>query len=426
MNNQSVPQGISQITRSVYDKEIEKINERAKNRLNTYNNKPNNVTTNESLQVFYNGAEQNVYWNSEKYIDSTIRELLSIKMNLMKESIESLGLEFQKTTQYNDNFIRYKNWVLPGMSEGSPSNETVDTAIALLFATTINGDFPIPAVFLSYIKEMIDNELVNEKYITELLSTNGILYNGKMLVQTIVNAGIGNYAAIALAGALYIESGWNVSGCPKQNEFTGIIDHKRYKLNSKGRNWSDASEGLFGLKFWEEKEKIINDPEFTVLKEKYNIPERYSKYNEDLAGGNVDTMYVVQWKRTRFYASGHLSNLGLYEWCTPLKLFLKNSVYWSSVFEKSPEHDKFVVDRNDDYLITCLSASYIFNNGGGNPTFEKAKSKSADNKAKHASLGDDVQDDLATQLVVSIALSMYIRGEAVGTYDELKQIISNM
>jgi hypothetical protein len=402
--------------------------ERIQKRLDEYNAKPNNVIESELLNVSSDGKEQQIHWNSEKLIDSTIRELLAIKMNLMKESIESLGIEFQETTQYNTNFIKYDNWMLPGMFEGDPSHETVDTAIALTCMFTINGDFPIPPLVLEYIKEMITGGYIYEKRISMALNSEELWERGKTLVQTMVDAGISNYVALGIAGALFVESGWNAVKCPEQTEFGGLISQKRYQLNGNGHNWGDAGEGLFGLTFWAAKERIIKDPEFGPLKDKYGIPDTFQKYNEDLAAGAVDTMYTTTWKGSTVTASGHLSNLELDEWGIPLKLFLKGSRYWGDVFENTPEHEEKIAAMDLDYLTACLAASYLFKAGGKEPTFAEAKSRSSIYRTQHQSMGyTHIQDGWATQMIISIALSKFIKGEPVeGGYEELKQIILSM
>ena len=396
-------------------------------RLNEYNSKQNKVIDNKTINLIHNGKSTTITWESEKLIDSTIRELLSVKVNLMKEALESLGIEFQNTTQYNPEFIRYNNRMIDGAFEGEPSHETIDTAIVVLYSSLLNGDFPIPQIVLDYIKEMIGEGFIYEERISNLLVSDTTLERGKTLVQTMVNAGISSYVAIAIAGALFVESGWNAVKCPEQTEFGGLISGVRYKLNEHNHNWADAGEGLFGLTFWKAKEKIITDPEFEHIRSKYNIPTVFEKYNKDLAAGRVDTMYVANWKGTSFEASGHLSNLELDEWAIPLKIFLKGSQFWTNVFENTPEHNELIAEKDDEYLTSCLAASYLFKAGGKNPTFEEGKYRSYVYRKQHISMGySHIQDGWATQLIVSIVLSKYIKGEPVKTYDDLIQTIYNM
>ena len=421
------PSDLSSLMRMKWLKEEEEINQRAQKRLEEYNGKPNDIVTNESSQVTVDDEEKFITWNSEKLIDSTIRELLAIKMNLMKESIESLGIEMQETAQYNNQFVRYNNWMLPGMFEGDPSHETIDTAIALTCVSIINGDFPIPPKVVEYIKDMFTNGFIYEKRISMALSSNELWERGKTLVQTMVDAGISSYVAIAIAGALFVESGWNAVKCPEQTEFGGLIAQKRYQLNSNGHNWGDAGEGLFGLTFWAAKERIIKDPEFEPIREKYHIPMTFADYNKDLAAGRVDTMYTTSWKGMNVEASGHLSNLALDEWGIPLKLFLKSSRYWKDVFENTSEHEEKIAAMDFDYLTACLAASYLFKAGGKEPTFEEARSRSSIYRNQHQSMGySHIQDGWASQMVISIALSKFIKGEPVAGYDDLKQIIFSM
>lgn len=393
-------------------------------KLNEYNSKENTVTDNQTVNLVHDGKNITVTWESEKLIDSTIRELLSVKVNLMKEALESLGIEFQNTTQYNPEFIRYDNRMIDGAFEGEPSHETIDTAIVVLYSSFINGDFPIPQIVLNYIKEMIGSGFIYGERISNLLVSDTTLERGKTLVQTMVNAGISSYVAIAIAGALFVESGWDAIKCPEQTEFGGLISGIRYKLNEHRHNWADAGEGLFGLTFWNAKEKIINDPEFEPIRTKYQIPTVYEQYNKDLAAGRVDTMYVANWKGTSFEASGHLSNLELDEWGIPLKIFLKGSRFWTDVFESTPEHNELIAEKDDEYLTSCLAASYLFKAGGKNPTFEEARYRSYIYRKQHTSIGyAHIQDGWATQMIVSIALSKYIKGEPAKTYDDLVQSI---
>ena len=138
-------------------------------------------------------------------------------------------------------------------------------------------------------------------------------------------------------------------------------------------------------------------------------------------------MYVANWKGTSFEASGHLSNLELGEWAIPLKIFLKGSQFWTNVFENTPEHNELIAEKDDEYLTSCLAASYLFKAGGKNPTFEEGKYRSYVYRKQHISMGySHIQDGWATQLIVSIVLSKYIKGEPVKTYDDLIQTIYNM
>ena len=398
----------------------------AQQRLNEYNARENNVVNSETISVTHKEQDRTVVWESEKMIDSTIRELLSVKVNLMKEAIESLGIEFQDTLQYNPEFIRYDNRMIDGAFEGEPSHETIDTALVVLFASTMNGDFPIPPLVLGYIKDMLAQGYILEQRISMLLSNESTLERGKVIVQSMVDAGISSYVAIAITGALFVESGWKAVKCPEQTEFGGLIAQKRYTLNSTGHNWGDAGEGLFGLTFWSAKEHIINDPDFAPLREKYKIPNVFENYNEDLAAGRVDTMYTTTWKGMNVEASGHLSNLELDEWGIPLKIFLRRSRFWKDVFESTPEHDELIAANDIDYLTSCLAASYLFKAGGKDPTYEEGKYRSYVYRKQHDSMGYRVQDGWATQMIVSIALSKYIKGEPVKTFDELVEIINNM
>lgn len=421
------PSEVSANIRLKWLKEEEEIQERAKNRLENYNGKPNEVVTNDNQIVIYKEKERPINWTTEKFIDSTLRELLAIKMNLMKESIESLGIEFQETTQYNEQFLKYDNWMLPGIAEGEPAHETIDTALVLLCAGVMDADFPITPEFVEYIKNAISQGLVYEKRMSWLIENEKKLEDGKNFVQAMVDSGMSSYVSLAVAGALYIESGWSAVKCPEQTEFTGLIAHKMYQTNSNGHNWGDAGEGLFGLTFWNAKERIINDPDFTPLKEKYQIPSTFQEYNKDLAAGEVDTMYVTQWKGNPVKASGHLSNLELEEWSIPLKIFLKHSLFWKDVFESTPEREQLIANGDTNYLNACLAASYLFKAGGNEATFAYAAKRASQYVAQHKSMHyAHIQDGLASQIVVSLILSRYIKGTPVKSFDELKQIIFSM
>lgn len=201
---------------------------------------------------------------------------------------------------------------------------TLGQTIARLGAVLDIGEFVVPQIILDYIEE--DKHRSDTSNYGHL--TNASIEKGKVCVQNLMSLGFNSYAALALAGSIYVECGFSPHS-PNTLELNG-------GGVSGTKGWAGAGEGLCGVTFWPTKQKVIQASGVNLSSDK----ETYNRSD-----------------------SRHISDLSEEEHYKIYDAYLKVSV---------PKFRKILMESKDPLEI--LFASYLYKAGPAyKPNFEGVK-----------------------------------------------------
>ena len=326
----------------------------------------------------------NITWESERTDHKFLAALEDIKLDIMKMCIADIApYDYVEPDAENKNGIKYLNHIVPGEIIGSPSNVSI-AATAMLMCSF--GDFPIPPEIMEYITEEYEAGRVNE---WKFPKTEEKFELGKALIEAFMEMGSPYYAACAMAGAAWVECGWNVHVYNKTEKGNGGVGHTG--------GWAGCGEGLFGLTFWSQKEKVIkklNPPGIPQTK------EGYEKSNK------------------------HLCDLDEKAWIDILKTYLEICV---------PKHKEILCTEeepeDDETRTKILCSGYLFKAGGGmDSSFENAKEMTERYMRTHMAQAKNketykVYNGFALQIWTSIMLDKYLHDEEMDL--DLQDLSSN-
>ena len=327
-----------------------------------------------------------IEWKSDRICHYVLSKLNDMKMNISKIFIEdATGKEMSDSNTLKINTIKYKNEAVNGLFSGTPSTVSVDATIALMMSY---GEFPIPEEVRKYIIDAFENGLINPE---NFPASDEKFENGKTILDAFIESGMPYYSACALTGATFVECGWNVHVFNSVEASGQGVD--------KTADWAGCGEGLFGLTFWSQKEKIIKELGYDKT---HQIPADKTKYND---------------KRAK-----HLCDLDEPEWIDIAKEYLKNSA--EKDYDVLTNEDE---PQSDDDFTEILSASYLWKAACGlTPTFDNVKDTAQKYLNTHKRMFGEgnLHDGFATQICISIALDKYLHGETVIDMNDLGLEIS--
>ncbi len=328
--------------------------------------------------------EKTVQWRGDRLTHWMISELEEMRRSIIKMGLEDVtGEVISDHDLVEEKNIVYKNDIVEGPLPGSSSKLSVDATIALMLQY---GDFYLPEEARQFIKECYDN---SELRLDNLPTSEELLEKGKAIVDAFIEAEYPYYSAVALTGATFIECGWNV------NVYNKLEKSGRGEPGTSG--WENCGEGLFGITFWKQKERIIKKLGITSPPVSSNI-EIYRKEVTD----------------ARPYV--HLCDLNEEYWGKIAKIYLEDIAQKQN--EKLIRED---LTGDTEYLET-LAASYLWKAGQArNPEFDIAKKTAEIYQKVHTrqNNGKPAMNSFAQQLCVSIILDQYIHGLEDFSLEEL-------
>lgn len=322
-------------------------------------------------------STKTIEWQSDRIDDYIICKLEDIKMNLAKLALcESYDLKLGKVDAHDINTIVYDNTAVKS-PYGGISHLSIG-ATAVLMASF--GEFPIPPEVAEYIKMRWEDENVN----TDNFPTSAELYEkGKAIVEAFLENDIPYYAAVALTGACFIECAWDVHVYNKLEKDGGGVG---------GTNgWAGCGEGLFGLTFWTQKEKIIKK---LGLNSAWKSAEAYNNSNSHLCDEDEETWIEILMTYLELCAKKQYDVLG--------------------------DED---ADYNDqETQAKTLFSSYLWKAGQGvDPDFDGMKKTAERYMNTHKKQSSNPRykpiDGFAQQVCISILLDQYLHNEKSPNFD---------
>lgn len=321
-----------------------------------------------------------IEWESDRICHYVLGKINDMRMNISKMFLEGvIGEDLGEEHTIKVNTIKYNNNAVEGLFPGYPSTISVDGTIALMMNY---GDFPIPEEVRKYLVDVFENNLIKDE---SFPVSDDKFENGRAILEAFLESGMPYYSACAITGATFVECGWNVH---VYNE----SEHGGDGVKDTG-NWAGCGEGLFGLTFWSQKEKIIKKLGFDKTD---GIPNNASDYNS---------------------SRKHLCDLDEEQWIEIAKEYLENTA--KKDFDVLANEDQ---PQSDSDLIEILSASYLWKAACGlEPTFDNVKetTKKYQNTHKNMFGEDSVHDGFGTQVLISVALDKYLHGETTIDMNDL-------
>ena len=314
-------------------------------------------------------------WQSDRACHYVLSKLNDMKMNISKMFIEDvIGEDLGEEDTLSENTVIYNNEAVDGLFPGYPSKLSVDATIALMMSY---GDFPIPEEIRKYLVDVFEQGLIKDD---SFPVSDDIYEKGRAILDAFIESGLPYYSACALTGATFVECGWNVHVYNSTEASGGGVGGTS--------DWSGCGEGLFGLTFWTQKEKMIKTLGYNHT---YRIPDTQGKYNDNRAT--------------------HLCDLDEEQWIEMAKEYLKNTA--KKDYEVLSNED---APQSDDDLIEILSASYLWKAACGlDPTWDNVKETTLKYQNTHKKMHGEssVHDGFGTQICISIALDKYLHDEKV-------------
>lgn len=315
-----------------------------------------------------------ISWDSERSDHKLLAALENVKLDIMRMCLADIAaFDYEVPDAEHENTIRYLNKIVPGSVLGSPSNVSI-AATAMLLCSF--GEFPIPQEILDYIVEEYKEGRVNER---KFPSTKELFEKGKTLVEAFMEKGLPYYSACTITGATWVECGWNVHVYNK-------LEHNNGGVGNTG-GWPGCGEGLFGLTFWTQKQKVIKKMMLP------GIDQNITK--EGYAKNNV-----------------HLCDLDENWWIDILKTYLEICV---------PKHKDILYSEeepeDDETRTQILCSGYLFKAAGGlDSTFENVKETTEKYMRTHIAQAKNktsyqVYNGFALQIWISILLDKYLHDE---------------
>lgn len=204
----------------------------------------------------------NTVWNHDM-LRSGVEMFFLLKNNLMRQIMESYG-EYVGDIDYGKNVkITYKSEIKDDKEDW---NANFTQALINNFGSVaLNGEFPLPAPIIAYLKDrnaigVVKNANIPSNNIS-ITQWQQAIYR----VESLVKAGICEYAALAITGCSFTEDSWSPKGLVNRSEASG-----------KGSGFAAgnaAGEGPIGITGIEMKKKIIDRLGF------WNEPDMGNKSN---------------------------------------------------------------------------------------------------------------------------------------------------
>ena len=319
--------------------------------------------------------EKTVNWRGNRLAHWMISEIEDMRRSIIKMGLEDItGEIIPDHDLVEEKNIVYKNSVVEGPIPGSSSKLSVDATIALMLQY---GDFYIPEEAKQFIKECYDND---ELRLDNLPTSEELLEKGKAIVDAFIEAEYPYYSAVALTGATFIECGWNV------NVYNKLEKNGGGEAGTSG--WENCGEGLFGITFWSQKQKIIQKLGTTSPP----VSDKLEIYQKEIT-------------QSRPYV--HLCDLNEEYWGKMAKIYLEDLA--------KKQNDILVREElcGDTEYLETLAASYLWKAGQGRePEFENAKKTAEIYQKVHTKQnnGKPAMNSFAQQLCVSIILDQYLHG----------------
>ena len=317
-----------------------------------------------------------VKWKSSRVDQTVLASLRNVQIELMQLCLEDIEtFEYDVPDILKSKKIRYKNHIVPGNVPGLPGNISIG-ATAVLLASW--GEFPVPQEILDYVKDAYENNRIKE---SSLPSSEEMFERGRNIVSSFMNKGIPYYSAIAICGACWVECKWNVHVANKLEKDDGGVGGTG--------GWPGCGEGLFGLTFWSQKQKIISAMTLP------GIPSDTTK--DDYKDASAK----------------HLCDLDEETWIDILAKYLEICV---------PKHKDILCNeetpKDDEERTKVICSSYLFKAAGArDATFDNAKLTAESYMKTHTAQSKNPKyqayDGFALQVLISIMLDKYLHGEDV-------------
>lgn len=316
-----------------------------------------------------------VEWEGNRLVHWMLAEIEEMRRNIVKMNIEDVtGEPLDNIDLVDEKKLVYENHIVDGLLPGNPSKLSIDSTIALMLNY---GDFYLPEEAKQFIKECFENDALAPE---RLPDNEDLLESGKAILDAFMAAEYPYYAACALTGATFIECGWNV------NVYNALEKNGGGVPGTAG--WENCGEGLFGLTFWKQKEKIIKALGSTSPP----VSSELSIYRLE----RCPQPYV------------HLCDLNEEYWCQMAKIYL------GEIASKDNEILLREELTSDTEYLESLAAAYLWKAACGlEPEWEKAIETSEKYQATHTrqNNGKPAMNAFAQQLCVSVFLDKYIHGE---------------
>lgn len=333
--------------------------------------------------------EKTVEWRGDKLANWMLAEIEEMRRNILKMGLEDItGATIEDIDLSENKNIVYRNEIVEGPFPGTPSKLSVDATIALMLQY---GDFYIPDEAKQFIKECFDNKAIIPEHLPD---NEELLENGRAILDAFLEAEYPYYSACALVGATFIECGWNVHVYNDMEKRGAGVNNNNFKT----AGWENCGEGLFGLTFWDQKEKMIQKLGTTSPP----VPKTKEAYHEDYDKNNNKV--------------NHLCDLDETYWCQMAKIYLDEGA-------TKKHNEKLLRDTlsGDTEYLESLAASYLWKAGAGRePEWDEALDMSNIYMDTHKRQGaENPVNSFAQQICVSIFMDQYLHGEETLTLEEL-------
>lgn len=353
----------------------------------------------------------NVKWLNDRFEDNLLRLYKSAALDMLTMSTSIFGYEEidkllgstdKKKVKFNNTFLKNRF--------DNPSAMSVSGTIAVLSRQT--GPFIIPPDIIDYMKEEIPDEQELDRYLKRFPDDEELWDKAKEYYEALIDSEFPNQSAYSLCGAFYTECTW------KPNVVN--VDEVANRNKNVQGGWADAGEGLFGLTFWRQKEKIIKKlgldrgcdiylwqrGGITKTKTSKGITLNKSLYNKGPAGGATVLAQCTE-----------------EVWMEILKAYIDG-------LNKAPGDDKKPLEYimydeepvgstdNEDDDHKLLYATYLFKAGNAyGTTYEGTVKRTNDYMRTHKDMyesrfpGFKPKNGFVEQLIAAWALSRYVADE---------------
>ena len=308
-----------------------------------------------------------INWKSDNLDTYLASKLYDIKLDLIKNSYEALGIPMPESKTIKSNKFIYDNEIV---KENGMFSSHVSSGAAIVAMNRFSfGSFILPEEILKYIQDEYSINRANEK---NLPSKEENFEDGLKVLKMFKELGYDDEASYALAGACWVESRWN---CHAVNKDEVAGKNPNLKVSA---GWNDAGEGYFQITFWKNKYKIIHElhpPQVTGDSEKGYSPN-----------------------------SLHLCDLDESWWTKITDYYLKNL----------KDHDSAL--RGTD-IPTQLFASYLFKAAPGlKIDFDNVKKRTSQTMSGHKAMYGSLYhsyNGFVYQMLAAYVLAQYATGKKV-------------
>jgi len=354
----------------------------------------------------------NVKWLNDRFEDNLLRLYKSAALDMLTMSTSIFGYEEidkllgsteKKKVKFNNTFLKNRF--------DNPSSMSVSGTIAVLSRQT--GPFIIPPDIIDYMKEEIPDEQELNRYLKRFPKDEKLWEKAKEYYEALIEAEFPIQSAYSLCGAFYVECTWN----PNVVNTDEVADRN---VNVKGGGWANAGEGLFGLTFWSQKERIIQKlnlgagceiylwqrGRISNVKTSKGITTKMADYNKGPAGGATVLAQCTE-----------------KVWMEILKAYIEGLGKGSGDDKKTIEYIMYdeepvgsTDNEDDDHKL--LYATYLFKAGNGyKKAFDSLVKCVNSYKTTHERMyasrfpGFKAKNGFVEQLIAAWALSRYVADE---------------